>query len=510
TWDCELKTLFRDSNLGCGLAVSGAINWFFDHVEEGIILEDDCLPDPSFFDFCARMLERYRDNDSIKTISGNNFQNGIKRGDGSYYFSNFADIWGWACWKRTWLQYDFKLKAWPAFRDKKLNKLLHNDRQQIDFWTNTLNSVHAGKIDTWDYQMLFTVWNNNGIAIHPNVNLISNIGFNSEATHTTNISDKLNNQPRSSYIEDVIPSKIKVNTKADDYNFYQVHTERASYKEQFKSFTKQTLKTLFPPVIISVLKKLKKPVIHEEHGWFGNYNTWEEAESQCSGYDNNVILQKVKSAILKVKSGEAKYERDSVLFNEIEYSPGLLNAFELSIENNQLHVTDFGGSLGSTYFQNRSLFPDTLNLKWSVVEQKHFVECGQKEIAEKHLSFYHTIGEALQHQKNQVLLLSSVLPYFKEPYELISTLLKYRFKYIIIDRTAFIEGETERITKQVVPSFIYKASYPAWFFNEKKFIAAFNKDYDLINSFDSGFDPKEPLEDQVISYRKGFYLKLKE
>lgn len=263
-----------------------------------------------------------------------------------------------------------------------------------------------------------------------------------------------------------------------------------------------------------IKQKLLNSVFKKEQtiypsGWFGNYDKWEDVEKECSGYDSSVILETVKASILKVKNGEAVYERDSVLFDEIHYSQPLLSAFDKSIIDNRLHIVDFGGSLGSSYFQNRNQFSKQLDLKWSVVEQEHFVEVGKNEIATEGLFFYHTIQEALKLQNNQVLLLSSVIPYFKEPYNLIEKMLELNFEFIIIDRTAFIEGDNERITKQIVPEFIYKASYPAWFLNEKKFIQSFTEKYELLNEFMSAFDPEDKLEDGLKVYRKGFYFKRK-
>jgi len=244
------------------------------------------------------------------------------------------------------------------------------------------------------------------------------------------------------------------------------------------------------------------------HGWFGNYATWHEAQKQCTGYNTTSILKKVKKAILKVKNGEAAYERDSVTFDTIEYSEPLLNIFKRIAKENKdvLSIVDFGGSLGSSYFQNKRGLNDVKEIEWSIVEQKHFVDCGKQYIENEELKFYYTIEEVLQNTKPQVLLLSSVIQYFEKPYDLIEKCVSYNFDYIIIDRTAFIEGDKGRITVQVVPKFIYKASYPAWFLNEQKFVDAFKMKYRLINDFDSKFDPREQL-DGLWAYRKGFFFK---
>lgn len=272
---------------------------------------------------------------------------------------------------------------------------------------------------------------------------------------------------------------------------------------------KQTIKNIIPDSIKTSIKRLFNP--KPKFGWFGDFSSWKAANSKCTGYDTDVILEKVKTSILKVKNGEAAYERDSVLFDTIDHSQPLLDAF-LSIaknNNNELHLVDFGGSLGSSYFQNRNFLKNLNKLQWSIVEQKHFVDCGKVSVEDEYLKFYYTIEEALAKNKSQLLLLSSVIQYFEHPYELVEKCLNYNFEYIIVDRTAFVESEKERITIQIVPESIYKASYPSWFLNERKFVNAFSKKYELINEFDSKFDPKERLEDGVMSYRKGFVFKRK-
>lgn len=272
---------------------------------------------------------------------------------------------------------------------------------------------------------------------------------------------------------------------------------------------KQFLKNSIPDSIKAAVKAWlsTKP----KSGWFGNYASWEEAKRKCTGYDNDEILKKVKASILKVKNGEAAFERDSVLFDKLDYSEPLVAIFKkiAAEKGNRLHVVDFGGSLGSSYFQNRNVLKELNRLDWSVVEQAHFVDCGIKFIQDDQLKFYYSIGEALANNKADVLFLSSVVQYFEKPYELIKECLTYDFDYIVVDRTAFVETTQERITVQIVPESIYKASYPAWFFNEQKFVASFMEKYELLSEFDSKFDPKEPLDDKVMSYRKGFLFKRK-
>lgn len=183
-WDCKVKTLFRDTNLGCRFGVSRAIDWFFQRVEEGIILEDDCLPTQSFFRFCQELLERYRYDERVMMISGNNFQFGRQCGSYSYYFTKYTHIWGWASWKRAWKFYDVNMNLWPEIKKKGLLKGLVNNPKEMNYWEQIFDRVHASKIDTWDYQWAFCCWVQNGLSVLPKVNLVSNIGLGIESTHT--------------------------------------------------------------------------------------------------------------------------------------------------------------------------------------------------------------------------------------------------------------------------------------------------------------------------------------
>jgi len=184
-WDCDVKTLFREKNLGCKYAVSGGISWFFENEEMGIILEDDCLPHPSFFNFCEELLEMYRHDERIGIISGDNFQFSRRRTQDSYYFSRYAHIWGWASWRRVWKYYDVDLKLWPSIKnDNWLYDSLQNETA-VKYWESIFNDVFSNKIDTWDYQLNFACWLNSMINIIPAINMISNIGFGANASRTT-------------------------------------------------------------------------------------------------------------------------------------------------------------------------------------------------------------------------------------------------------------------------------------------------------------------------------------
>jgi hypothetical protein len=193
-WECEVKTLFREENLGCKIAVSSAITWFFSNEEMGIILEDDCLPTQSFFWFCEELLERYKNSEEIYLVSGDGRATSKIDINHDYSFVKYSLIWGWASWKRAWKQYDVTISDW----DKQKNNMIKNLSQNKDtrrHWQHALQNVHDGKIDTWDYQFAYLLFKNHGVCIVPKINFISNVGFGDDATHTVDSNCKNANIP---------------------------------------------------------------------------------------------------------------------------------------------------------------------------------------------------------------------------------------------------------------------------------------------------------------------------
>lgn len=189
-WECEVERLYQKENLGCGRAVSSAINWFFSKNEEGIILEDDCVPNPDFYTFCDEMLEKYRNNEQVISINGSNLGYRISSGH-SYTFSRFMNMWGWATWRRSAVQIDYEMKEWEAIKDKKAeaSRLLKQGALDFDIdwfnlWVIKFNKVLADPGFTWDWQWMWYQLKNKKLSVVPGKNLISNIGFNENGTHT--------------------------------------------------------------------------------------------------------------------------------------------------------------------------------------------------------------------------------------------------------------------------------------------------------------------------------------
>jgi putative methyltransferase (TIGR04325 family) len=244
---------------------------------------------------------------------------------------------------------------------------------------------------------------------------------------------------------------------------------------------KQNLIQLLPDKLFLFLKG---------YGWYGNFKSWEEARQHSIGYDAENILNQVRTAMLKVKNGEAIYERDSVLFDKIEYSWELLSAIMWIAAQNKgdLHIIDFGGSLGSTYYQNKVFLDSLPKVSWNIVEQANYVKAGKESFQDNQLHFYTSLNECYQtsNEKINTVLFSSVLQYLEFPYEILKEVFNCQIEYIIIDRTGFTLNGKERITIQKVPNRLYEATYPCRFFDEEEFLFFFTRrGYKILSDFNT-------------------------
>ncbi|MDI7229779.1 TIGR04325 family methyltransferase [Leptospira santarosai] len=275
-----------------------------------------------------------------------------------------------------------------------------------------------------------------------------------------------------------------------------------------RNYLKKTAYKLSPPFFWDVIQfirtriykriKFGKKIPSLNYGFNGLHKTWDEAAALCGSYDSEQIIEKCTRSLLKVKQGEAIYERDSVLFDKVQYSWPLVAGLLYSATkcDLSLNVLDFGGSLGSSYYQNRSFLYGIRNLSWNIVEQSDFVQVGKKYFEDDTLSFYDSIESCVndKDRKINVFLASSSFPYIKDPFALIKKIINYDFPYIIIDRTYFIDLPNSIVSAQCVPPEIYDASYPAWFFNWEEFVSLFRVKYDLVADFDSYLHATDVLE----------------
>jgi len=499
---CKSIQIFAsEENKGLFQSVLDGVGEIFKSFEKLIVLEDDLETAPNFLNYMNDALHHYENSENVYCISGYTYP--IAASNDEAFFIKGADCWGWATWKNRWNKLELD-------GQKLLNQL--NEKNLINAFTfngsypylEMLNDKISGANQSWAVLWYATSLANGGLCLYPANSLVHNTGTDGTGTHGAGTGVyQINLSNNTSYS---LPKRIEESAekRTEFENFFRKSQPNTSKIHWFISGVNRRLKYYFK----KITTKISPP--KKEFGWFGDYPDWASAQAKSTGYDQSNILNQVKDALLQVKYGVAVYERDSVVFDKVQLSEPLLKSLQkINGEfDGKLYVVDFGGSLGSSYFQNKNFIKNSTSLQWSIVEQKHFIECGKKYFEDENLHFFFSVSDAQNERKNNVLLVSSVIQYFEKPYELIEELMSYDFDYIIIDRTAFVDRDTDRITLQIVPTSIYSASYPSWFFNKKKFIQAFEKSYELIEELESTFDPAENIDGE-FTYRRGFLFKRK-
>jgi len=238
-WGCAVETLFHPENLGCGRGVSTAVSWFFDHEERGIVLEDDLVPAPSFFPYCTELLDRYEADDRVFAISGCNYvpRGAISRPKDAYRFSRVPHIWGWATWRRSWSRYSWDISGWrKTLPPGRLYRAAGRSMMGTAYWWSTYELMARHQIDTWDAQLVFAAMSGGGLTATPNVNLVENIGFGIDATHTVRTPDHL--QPVGAISLPTAPVEVVVDERADAW------TRRHHFKATVPGFVGQSTRYL--------------------------------------------------------------------------------------------------------------------------------------------------------------------------------------------------------------------------------------------------------------------------
>lgn len=244
----------------------------------------------------------------------------------------------------------------------------------------------------------------------------------------------------------------------------------------------------------------------------GAYATWAAAAQDATGYNAPIILERTRAAMLKVKSGEAIFERDSVIFDQPEWPwPVLACLLKIAIGNGgRLSVLDFGGALGSTYFTCRRFFQSDVEMRWSVIEQPSYVACGRREFQDEQVRFYGTIDECLAHEQPQVLLISGTLQFLEDPWGLLAMLASKPIGYLLIDRTTVFRDSTpDRLTVQTVPESIYPASYPCWMLSYPRLKQILAQAYEVVAEFPAHEGATMPFDDGTCGVYAGLFLKRK-
>ena len=239
SWNCIVYKNFSKKNLGLKKRIVSGLNWVFSKTKSAIILEDDCLPNRDFFTFCQKLLIYYEKNNTVRFITGNNFQKSKHNKKTSYYFSKYSHIWGWATWKNTWELYCDDNRVWKKYlNSKEFCKTCPNYLERR-YWKSMFNKVKSGKLKSWSIYLLFSIWKNSGLTATPSVNLVKNLGFNERGTNTKISTIKYNTKNLTLSKKLIHPKKIFQNSLVDNYVFENI------YNENFKKKIIRLIKKVF-------------------------------------------------------------------------------------------------------------------------------------------------------------------------------------------------------------------------------------------------------------------------
>ena len=484
----SIKVIHRDKNFGLAESIIQGVTEVLQQSEKVIVLEDDMVVSPYFLEYMNEALEQFVDDDRVISVHGYVYPVDIELPEA--FFIRGADCWGWATWRRGWEIFNPNGKY--LLDELTRRGLLRSfDFNSTSPHSKMLKEQIKGENDSWAVRWYASAFLANKLTLYPGRSLVNNIGNDSSGTHCVTSEDFDVGLSQSSInLKNVIVEVSPIALEAFEYYYKKNNTWRKQFINIVLSFLKMNhikakTKDWLPPVLHSYIKRFVG--IENNTSFEGSYNTWEEADALCNGYGNMDILEKVLSATMKVKNGEAVYERDSVIFDQIEYSWPVLTGLMCAAAQNSgcLKVLDFGGSLGSSYFENRLFLNSLPKISWNVVEQTHFVVAGKKHIQDKNLRFFETIDDCVQDIKPNAILLSSVLQYLRDPGKIIDTLIKIGSDVILIDRTIVNSNSVNNIYIQHVPSTIYSASYPCYSLSESWLLNRIGKTYDMAADFTS-------------------------
>ncbi|HQQ94602.1 MAG TPA: methyltransferase, TIGR04325 family [Bacteroidia bacterium] len=475
-WCARMHIRGHRNNKGLAASVTDGVSEVLDRHDTIIVLEDDLVCDLHFLDFMNQALDLYKLDEKVACISAYVYP--VRGQLPRSFFLKGADCWGWATWKRAWEIFE------PDGRILLQQIETQGKSHEFDFsgtypYTQMLRDQIEGKNNSWAVRWYASAFLKNMLCLYPGQALIQNIGNDGSGTHAGESSAfavKLLNQDISL---NKVPLVEDLQAKSLISEFFR------SLRPERSSLTTRLYRKFVPQVIRNMLYKIRHPEVNRAPLWTGDYSSWAEVQAECEGYDSDAIFQKVKNAALSVKAGEALFERDSVLFYQIDHHPDFLAILNQIAEGSggHLNVLDFGGSLGSLYFQYKAVFSKFKSVRWNVVEQKHFVDFGQAQLQNEELHFYHSISDCMLAEQVNIVLLSSVLSYLEKPEAILNELFRYGIPYILIDKTLFTEEGRDILCKQLVPESIYKASYPCRIMSSTKFITFMSQHYRLVKQY---------------------------
>lgn len=507
---CEVILCEREENWGLGRSILAGVTEVLGQHEMCIVFEDDLICVPGTYQYLAAALLRYGDDSRVMSVTG--WTHPLVMPDevtDQPYFDGRAECWVWGTWARAWQGMEQDARSLMLACEAR-----GIDRNQYGADLPEMAEIELQK-NIWAVRFLYHHILNGGLCLRPPWSMVEHIGWDAHATNAYSPGQWVNPPLRpcpplpskwpapveypscaalwqeacraqSAAIRGVTPSKTQRLKRT-----LRTTAMGLTGSKSFETMTpREFVKVFVPPILLQgyhTLRygKVSGESLQEELQLNSDYSSWEAALADSTSYDASVILEKTTAALLKVKRGEAAYERDSVLFDEIEYAWPLLAGLLWAAARcgGSLNVLDFGGSLGSTYFQNRAFFAGLRQVRWNIVEQPRQVETGKRFFEDEQLRFYTSVQACLAETQPQVIVLSSVLQYLEQPYETLSELLALPCASLIIDRTPFWDGPTDHLCIQHVPADIYPASYPSWIFSTQRFQDFLDRHWAIVAEF---------------------------
>lgn len=473
------KVEIHESPVNKGLATSviAGVTEVVNRYGKVIVLEDDLVTSPCFLRFMNEALDLYQDEEQVCSIHGFSWNTKEKLPD--TFFLRGADCWGWATWKRGWDLFEPSTeKLLASFRAKPELIPLFDFNGSYPYF-QMLENQRKGITDSWAIRWHASAFLADKLTLHSGNNLIQNIGLAGTHIRTENRFPKITGNHLSFPVHKI---PVAVNERV-----YQIYADFfKSPSPASLSGISSLLRRIAGKILPDFLKRFLHRCMGQENPWKGDYDSLESAQKEAVGYDAANILEKVKNATKEVIAGNAVFERDSVLFVHEEPNYPLISSLLFAMHGKkELHLLDFGGSLGSVYFQNRKFLSCFRKISWEIVEQKHFTEAGRELLKGfPEISFQQSVEDVFRNGKPDIVLFSSVLQYLPDFQPLLQKVMDAECDYILIDRTPiFTENEKRHYCIQHVPPSIYPGSYAVQIFGRNDFSNILNSRYRLLDDF---------------------------
>jgi putative methyltransferase (TIGR04325 family) len=499
---CKLHLVERSGNFGLGKNVLAGVSQVAASHEAFVVWEDDLICVPGTYAWVCEALRHYADDSTVMSVSAWTHERITPSDIGNDpYLDGRADCWVWGSYAWAWRG------IMEGSAEQKMIRIKQRGIPVDDYGTDLPGMARMERRkNIWAVRWLYHHLEHGALCVRPPWSMVEHIGFDTTATNAAQAKQWENPPLREA--PDIPPHWPRAVEHPECRNLWQLANPPVNVRQRvarwvtaLSSRGKSAYRALCP-------EKLR----HQMRAFFGwkwfrgRYSSWQEATVQASGYDDDLIFARVAAVTRAARARKAAWDRDGVLFAEPKVHAPLLAVLQGIVDasaSQRLEVLDFGGALGSTWWQHRRAL-EVNELRWTVVEQSGLVEVGRREFTTDELSFSSSLIEVVTTGRPDVVLLSGVLPYLEKPHVLLAEVVSLGFEHVILDRTPFIHGRSDRLVVQHTPPALGGSSYPCWLFAEDSLLTHFKLDYDLVTRWEVEFD----RVDRNVNYR-GFHFRRK-